>query len=60
MVLNEGIGGLEILPSLVANIPTQAEPIFAEVGQDLFYFVKVANGNFCFIAPCTVQNLISF
>ena len=46
MVLNEGISGLQILPTLEDAIPTEATAVFAEVGQDIYYFVKVGNGMF--------------
>ena len=47
MVLNQGIGGLKILPTLVDSLPNEAVPLSVEVNQDIYYFVEVGNGMHC-------------
>ena len=44
MVLNQGINGLKILPTLVDSLPSEAAPLSVEVNEDIYYFVEVGNG----------------
>ena len=53
MVLNQGISGLKILPTLVDSLPNEAVPLSVEVNQDIYYFVEVGNGTDYFdYLPC--------